>query len=74
MDPEDKHGQPLTVGDTVEVPYGGDLHVGVIKHLAEEAGVLVAHVETVAVVPVSLARKVAKEKGAAVSTRRRSAH
>src|SRR5947209_7276615 len=26
MDPADKFGQPVAVGDTVEVPYGGDLH------------------------------------------------
>lgn len=71
-DPTDKTGSPVQLGDTVEINYGGDAHIGPVKAIEEEFGVLILHVQTVAKVPVALARKLPNTIKASVTARRRS--
>jgi hypothetical protein len=71
----DKHGAPIAPGDHVEIPYGGDLHVGSVEKVAHELGSAVVHVKVLARVPAALARKVERgARGAAETIRRRSTH
>jgi hypothetical protein len=56
--PTDKAGEKLDEGDTVELVYGGDYHIGKITDITEELGTELIHVAVIAKAPPGRVLKV----------------